>query len=425
MGLFVVTLQNLRVRNEPTFDGRPTGPLGLVERPLKICQVVPYDLSEKGGVKHHAFQLARVLRERGDDVTIIGPSSRKLRDLGVVVFPGVANFPSNGSDNRVGLFVSPWRVGAFMREQQFDVVHVHEPLIPALPLYAIWGSPESGHVATFHSYSERSRKIMEPLGRLAARFQHRSYHMGVAVSAAAASFANRIWPGQLTVVPNGVQTELFTPLGQPRPPGPPRILFVGRLGDRRKGFAYALEAFRRLRARGLEVVMEIAGELGSAAPPPDEPGLNYYGAVGLSQLTNLFRTCDIFLAPSTGQESFGIVLLEAMASGRPIVCSDIAGYRQTVGTDGSLLVPPEDPAAIAQAVEQLVVHPGMRDRMGESNYRRAAQFSWKRVTNSIRNVYLEAMCRRARLVVERELCREESATASVLGSPLILPTARD
>jgi glycosyltransferase involved in cell wall biosynthesis len=114
-----------------------------------------------------------------------------------------------------------------------------------------------------------------------------------------------------------------------------------------------------------------------------------------------------------------------MASGRPIVCSDIAGYRQTVGTDGSLLVPPEDPAAIAQAVEQLVVHPGMRDRMGESNYRRAAQFSWERVTISVRNVYLEAMRRRARMVVERELCREESATGSVLGSPLILPTARD
>lgn len=408
------------------FDERPTVPSRLVDRPLKICQVIPYDLSEKGGVKHHACQLARVLRANGDDVTIIGPCSRRPQEFGVVGFRGVANIPSNGSDNRVGLFVSPWHVRSFMRQQRFDIVHVHEPLIPALPYYAIWGSSGSGHVATFHSYSESPRRIIEPLGRLVARMQSHAYHASMAVSATAASFASRIWPGQLTVVPNGVQTELFTPRGEPRPPGPARILFVGRLGDRRKGFSYILEAFRRLRARGLEVVLEIAGELGGASPPPSEPGLNYYGAVGLGHLTHLFRSCDVFVAPSTGQESFGIVLLEAMASGRPIVCSDIAGYRQTVGAEGALLVPPANSVAIAQALEQLVAYPGMRERMGESNYRRAAQFSWERVTSAVRDVYIEAMRRRGHGAIEREChpVREESATASVLRSQLI-PTVRD
>lgn len=385
------------------FDRRFAARLGDVRafespssRPLRICQVVPYDMSERGGVKHHAFQLARELRARGDHVTIIGPSTAPIREPNVVVLSGAANFPANGSDNRLGLFVSPLRVRRFFRGNHFDVVHLHEPQLPILPYWALRFSDASAHVATFHAFSETPNETLGFFSRLLAPTQRTAFQVSLAVSDEAAAYARLSWPEPLTIVPNGVPTSVFTPLVGERRPGPIRLLFVGRLGDPRKGFDDLYEAFRRLRARGSDLTLDVVGELGGARPPVAMPGLTYHGPVPMGALVEHYRRCDIFVAPSTGQESFGIVLLEAMATALPVICSDIPGYRRTVTANGARLVPPRDIDALQRAIVELASQPDLRRVMGEANHRRAAMFDWQAVAGRVRDIYLDAIGSRAR-----------------------------
>src|SRR5262249_13966711 len=154
------------------------------------------------------------------------------------------------------------------------------------------------------------------------------FQRAIAVSRSAARYAKNAWRGPLAIIPNGVSNALFRPASAPSIADEVRLLFVGRIGDRRKGARSLFDALPGPVARGLRVTLDVVGELGDAAPPPAVPGLRYHGAVGTERLAELYRACDVFVAPSTGQESFGIVLLEAMASGKHVVCSDIDGYRE-------------------------------------------------------------------------------------------------
>jgi phosphatidylinositol alpha-mannosyltransferase len=128
--------------------------------------------------------------------------------------------------------------------------------------------------------------------------------------------------------------------------------------------------------------------VGKGEPPADAPGVTFHGPVAdEAVLAEHYRACDVFVAPATGQESFGIVLLEAMASGKPIVCSDIAGYRQVVSADGARLVPPMDVAGLAQAIGALAGDADLRRRMGEVNLERAAQFDWEQLSSRVLDEY--------------------------------------
>jgi phosphatidylinositol alpha-mannosyltransferase len=358
---------------------------------LRICQVVPYALDENGGVKHHAVQLARVLRATGDQVTIVGPSPRSTTEDHVRGFRGVINVTSNGSANRIGLFASLPEVWRFFRAQRFDVVHVHEPEVPVLGCWALVSSVGSARVASFHSFAERPRLTLGAFARVFAAVQGSAFHAATAVSEAASAYAGTFWRQPRSIVPNGVSIDTFTPPTGQRLPGPTRLLFVGRLGDKRKGFANLLAAYEALRAHNVDVVLDVVGELGSAPPPPSLAGLTYHGALPLGALAHRYRHCDLFVAPSTGQESFGIVLLEAMASARPIICSDIVGYRPTVTASGSRLVAPNDPAALAGAIAELAARPDLWPAMGETNLARAKEFSWEHVARHMRSVYLDAI----------------------------------
>jgi glycosyltransferase involved in cell wall biosynthesis len=146
-----------------------------------------------------------------------------------------------------------------------------------------------------------------------------------------------------------------------------------------------------LRARGVRVSLDIVGEQAGAPPPPQLEGLRYYGPVSRADLVKRFRACDVFVAPSTSQESFGIVLLEAMATASPIVCSDIEGYRQVVDPRGAHLVPPRDAGAIAAAVEELAHSPQLRATMGALNLRHAQEYDWAHVAARVRDEYLMAI----------------------------------
>jgi len=219
----------------------------------------------------------------------------------------------------------------------------------------------------------------------------------IAVSAPAARYASEAWRRELAIIPNGVPTDIFTPPppDAPAAPGPVKLLFVGRIGDERKGARFLFEAYRGLVARKLPVTLDVVGELGEAAPPPELPGLTYHGPVPFDRLPELYRGCDVLVAPSTGQESFGIVLLEAMASGKPVVCSDIEGYRQVATTEGSLLVRPSDAAALEEGIARAVqIDPELRRRHGEINRRHAEAFDYDRLAERVRNEYLLAIAAR-------------------------------
>jgi phosphatidyl-myo-inositol alpha-mannosyltransferase len=361
---------------------------------LRVCMIVTYDLAAPGGVKHHAQQLAAALRKRGDDVMLVGPASARIDEPHTRTFGGVVNVPANGSDNMLGLFASPLDIRRFFRDHRFDVIHVHEPLQPTVSYWSVWTTRDIPHVATFHAFAEAEGLPLKLARRVWGTTIFPWFQRAIAVSEPAARYAAVAWSRRLSIIPNGVPTSVFRPQ-RVVDDGIVKLLFVGRLGDRRKGARYLLDAYRMLVERGLPVRLDIAGELGGAPPPPTLPGLHYHGAVGIDALVSLYRSCDVFVAPSTGQESFGIVLLEAMASGKPVVCSDIAGYREVVVPGGAHVVPPGDARALADVVAEVVrMDPDLRRREGELNRRAAERYDWSRIADRVRAEYLAAIADR-------------------------------
>jgi len=364
--------------------------------------MVTYDMaSPGGGVKQHALHLAASLRRLGDEVMLVGPSSVPTDEPDVHSFSGIVNIPANGSDNNLGLLVSPRAIARFFREHPFDVIHIHEPLQPALSYWSVWLTRRIAHVATFHAFMEEESMILRWARRAWGAMLFPWIQRAIAVSEPAARYASYAWRRELPIIPNGVPTDIFMPPAAPEAHAHGarvKLLFVGRIGDARKGARFLFEAYAGLVARKLPVTLDVVGELGHADPPPELPGLTYHGAVSFERLAELYRACDVFVAPSTGQESFGIVLLEAMASAKPLVCSDIEGYRQVATTEGSTLVTPSDAKALEDGLAKVVLtDPDTRRRHGELNRRHAEAFDYDRLAERVRHEYRLAIaaCRAA------------------------------
>ena len=220
-------------------------------------------------------------------------------------------------------------------------------------------------------------------------------HGRIAVSAAARHFIDRFFPGDYKVIPNGVDLPRYAnavPIARWQD-GTPNVLFVGR-HEPRKGLLDLLKAHRILRKTGPRSRLLVVG----SGPQEREArryvatrglqGVEFLGRVSEDAKAQLFRTADVYASPATGGESFGIVLLEAMAAGTPIVCSDIHGYKGVVrrGREG-LLVPPRDPRELAVALDKLIRDPGLREQMGAAGQARAEEFSWPRVTAKVEDYY--------------------------------------
>jgi phosphatidylinositol alpha-mannosyltransferase len=370
---------------------------------VKICMVVPYDLAEEGGVKRHAMQLAATLRTLGDEVDVIGPLSKRggPQPEHTYGFGGVVNIPANGSDNYLGIFVQPWKVWWHMRRKKYDVLHVHEPLQPSINYYALWSvGRQAARIGTFHGFMETERAALRRARKFWGAIAFPSYDRGIAVSPAAAEYASVVFKKQLAIIPNGIRPELYR-AGGPQTNAPLKLLFVGHWRDSRKGLPVLLDACKALRAKGIEWTLDIVGE-GSQQPRSDMPGITYHGPInGEGKLAEMYAACDVFVAPSLGGESFGIVLLEAMAAARPIVCSDIAGYRFAVGEgpgSGARLVPPGDAAGLVREIEALAAAPELRTEMGAANYKRVRQFGWEHLVAQVREQYVAALASRGRTV---------------------------
>lgn len=360
--------------------------------PLRVCIVAPYDLATRGGVKHHIVGLASALRARGDSVTILGSASQPVHEDGVVTTGGIVSLESNGSANEMPIFASPLETMRFFRSRPFDVIHVHEPSIPSLAYWATWLTPGIAKLCTFHAYAEAPPLLLRIGQRFFGALQFPFYARGLAVSEAAAEYAARAWKRPLSIVPNGVDTELFAPSAETEPePGALRLLFVGRLGDTRKGWSVMLDAYQRLLTNGVNVSLDVVGDSSGAPALPPLPGLRAHGPLALSELVERYRACDLFVAPSISQESFGIVLLEAMATGRAIVCSDIRGYREVAKAEGAAFVRPNDPALLASVITSLACDRPRRAAMQAFNLASVSAYRWPALAEQVREHYLAAI----------------------------------
>ncbi|TMC65393.1 MAG: glycosyltransferase family 4 protein [Chloroflexi bacterium] len=362
---------------------------------MKIGLVSPYVYPLPGGVTEHVRYLYEGLRLRGHDVRIITSSHGLQRSSeGDIIRLGKGfSMPANGSVGTVTLsprYVS--QVNDMLERERFDLLHFHEPFVPFLSLVLLRQST-SVNIATFHAYAGFSPSYefgSRVLGSYADRL-----HGRIAVSAAARHFIDRFFPGDYKVIPNGVDVDRYrkaVPLARWKD-GTRNVLFVGR-HEPRKGLLELLKAFRILRKTGCDCRLLVVG----SGPQEREArryvmtrrlgGVEFLGRVSDSAKAQLFKTADVYVSPATGRESFGIVLLEAMAAGTAIVCSDIHGYKGVVrrGTDG-LLVPPRKPKALAEAIGTLLADDELRARMGRSGSLRAEEFSWDRVTAKVEDYY--------------------------------------
>lgn len=364
-------------------------------RPLRVCLVVPYDLSpEAGGVKQHALHLLAALRRLGDEVWLIGPATKPVTTPGLQGFAGVVNIRHNGSDNQLGLLISPLKVWQFFRKHRFDIIHVHEPQSPLLPFWAAWLTPGIARVATFHAYAEDDAALFgrKALGALIFPWLKRA----IAVSQPAKRYAQGSWVRPLTVIPNGVCGRVFRPAAEETPSvateGPLKLMFVGRLADARKGARHMLEAYAKLRAQDVAVSLDMVGATDGFGPLPEMPGLTFSPDITTDDLARRYRATDVLVAPATGQESFGIILLEAMASAKPVICSNIDGFRGVACTTGTVFVPPGDTQALTQSIREMAGHSWQARRaMGEANLKHVKTYEWDSVVHKVRAEYLAAI----------------------------------
>ncbi len=362
---------------------------------MKIGLVTPYIYPLPGGVNEHVRYLYDNLRLRGHDVRIISSThGLQKRSEGDVIRLGLGfSVPTNGS---VGTLTISHRYPELVREvldrERFDLLHFHEPFVPFLSLVLLRES-RSVNVATFHAYAGWSPSY--EFGRRMLGGFARRLHGRVAVSAAARHFIETYFPGEYKVIPNGVDISRFEGL---RPverwrDGTQNVLFVGRFEDR-KGLTHLLKAYRLLRRQGCACRLLVIG----SGPQEREVrrylatrrlgGVELLGRVSDDEKARYFATADVYVSPATGRESFGIVLLEAMAAGAPIVCSDIHGYKGVVRRNiEALLVPPGDHRALARAIAELLADEERREQMRQASRQRVRQFSWESITAKVDDYY--------------------------------------
>jgi phosphatidylinositol alpha-mannosyltransferase len=421
---------------------------------VRIALVSPYSWTYPGGVTRHIEALADELQAVGHEARILAPfdpddalARRMHRGARpqpmappdrVVPLGRTAGFQANGAISNLAPTVDS--VLALWRELQtggYDLVHVHEPVVPLVGWYAPNCAAGIPMVGTFHSFSENA--FTNGIGvALGARRHINRLHARIAVSEAAAWTARRFFGGRYRIVPNGVQLAPAGPGlragsgpalmdgdggrnggvgggvgmaaggdgvahagvadwsraggGRDGEPAPLRILFIGQAVER-KGLPVLLRAFEALREH-VPATLTLVGAAPEEIAPLllDDRGVRALGKVPEDEKAEQLRHAELLCAPSLGGESFGMVLTEAFAAGTPVVASDIAGYRDVVrdGIDG-LLTPRGDARALAEALRLLALDPARRARMAAAARERAERFAWPRVAAEVLEVYEQAL----------------------------------
>jgi phosphatidylinositol alpha-mannosyltransferase len=362
---------------------------------MKILQVCPFTWDKPGGVQNHVRQLSTHLRRRGHTVRVLAPGLPPFRrgDVRIVGRPGAVRF--NGSVPEISFTPTSARaVREFLREFRPDVIHVHEPLCPSTSMLATWYA-NAPLVATFHAnfphdvWSGRIYSIVAPL--LQPTFRKLDRRLAVS-NAARHTVASRMGDANFEIVPNGSNVDVFA-TAEPAPlPEGRKLLFVGRL-ERRKGFPVALQAFASLADAYPDLRLVVVGdgpdrEAVETFPAALRARVHMMGKVSDDALPTFHRASDIFVSPATGSESFGIVLVEAMAAGLPVVASDIPGYRDVARHEvEGLLVTPTNPEALAVGVRRLLEDPALAAALGARGAQRARAFAWESIVDRLEEIY--------------------------------------
>ena len=378
---------------------------------MKIALVSPYDYAFPGGVNSHISSLERYLTRMGNEVKVIAPSSREITILGERFIPIGKPRPIPSSDSviriPISLHLAP-EIKKVLEREKFDIIHLHEPFMPML-CSAVLRFSDAMNIGTFHAWDGKpgyswgkpisTWMIKRRLHKLAGR---------IAVSNMAMSYAQKNIPGDYVIIPNGIDTEFFSPDVKPLEEysdGKKNILFQGRL-ERRKGAIYLIKAFYDVK-REIPDSRLIIGGPGTRLRKPYEKwvknhGLEkdviFLGYVAEEDLPRLFKTADIYCSPATSRESFGIVLLEGMAVGTPVVASNIDGYNSVIthNLDG-MLVPPRDTESLTRTLISVLKDESLRQRISAGAIKTAQKYSWEKVGERVYDFYIQSLNKSTRI----------------------------
>ncbi|WP_375424889.1 glycosyltransferase family 4 protein [uncultured Friedmanniella sp.] len=372
--------------------------------PLRVGLVCPYSFERPGGVQNHVLGLAAYLRDAGHDPYVLGcgdPTGLAGNDLAdpdlvrrfTSVGPAVP-LRYNGSVARVAFGPrSAVRVRRWLAGHDFDLLHVHEPMTPSVSVLALWAA-DLPVVATFHTATPRSRSMR--LAGATMRGTVARIGAGIAVSDPARRVVRQYLDRDAALIPNGFRVRDFCPsrtaAGPWRGGAAPQLVFLGRVDEPRKGLDVLLAALPAIRAAapGLEVV--VAGHGHRALPA----GIRREASVSDRDKAALLAGADVFVAPHTARESFGIVLLEAMASGAPVVASDLPAFTQLLQHDPRRpraglgeVFPSGDPRALTAAVLSVLDRPD--EQRVQRGLRHAQRFDWSQVGPRVAAVYADLL----------------------------------
>jgi phosphatidylinositol alpha-mannosyltransferase len=377
---------------------------------VKICLVSPYDWTVQGGVNNHIRHLAEQFVDRGHAVHIVAAGSKAAKsDLCPITTIGrPIPLRVSGSVARITLSLRvAGKVRRLLDENDFDIVHVHEPFMPNLPITFLRYST-AVNVGTWHA--ARESNFFYVYGRRLIKRWQAKLDGKIAVSQAAVKHINKYFPGYYNIIPNGVDIEHFEAEAAPLPEfmdGRRNVLFVGR-PEKRKGLKYLVRAFVGVQRELPDTRLIVVGagnfdRYERAVHHARLQNVRFRANVPFDELPRYHHSSHVFCAPNTGFESQGIVLLEAMAAGMPIVASNIDGFAGVVthGVEG-LLVQPEDPQALADALVELLRDPERCRAMGACGRERSHFYSWDRVGQQVLSYY-------ERLIYERKLIEREAA----------------
>jgi phosphatidylinositol alpha-mannosyltransferase len=373
---------------------------------VKIGIVCPYSFEVPGGVQAHVLDLAKALRARGHDVDVLAPADEDTPLPDFVRPTGRAvGIPYNGSVARLSFGpVSYRRVRRWIRDHDFDVLHLHEPTTPSLSLLALMIA-DGPIVATFHTSTSRSRTlsafqpVLRPfLEKITAR---------IAVSALARRVQVEHLGGDAVEIPNGVDVDFFAhaePLpGYPRQGG--TVGFVGRFTEPRKGMPVLLDALKLLAPEfpGLELLVVGGGDQDELRRQAGPVRLALLGQADDVVKARALRSVDVYCAPNTGGESFGMILTEAMSAGAAVVGSDLDAFRRVLddGRAGALFGV-GDPVALADALRGMLVSPQRRASYVAAARQRVSAFDWTALSGQVLRVYEQAIAADPRRIVESD-----------------------
>lgn len=360
---------------------------------MRIGMVCPYSFDVPGGVQSHVLQLAEVMRSRGHTVSVLAPSSPHVKLPDYVVSAGKAiPIPYNGSVAR--LQFSPavhGRVRRWLADGDFDVLHLHEPNAPSLSMWALRVA-EGPIVATFHTSTTKSLTLSVFQGVL--RPWHEKIVGRIAVSDLARRWQMEALGSDAVEIPNGVDVASFAsaPVLDGYPRSGKTVLFLGRYDEPRKGMAVLIDALPSVVSRFPDVQLMIVGR-GDEDELRENAGslaghLCFMGQLDDAAKASALRSADAYCAPNIGGESFGIVLVEAMAAGTPVVASDLHAFRRVL-RDGQAgrLVPVDDGAALGSALVEVLENDVLRERYVAAGAEAVRRYDWSVVANQIMRVY--------------------------------------